>query len=563
MSGDHCFLLKSRLTGERDGERILANSKEFYNKALKFALDTKGRGHKQSEEIDSSYVRGVFFEMVWHKLFGEPWISPKLDPIKLCGSSDICPQDLPILPTRLKKYGNRAFGIVSKSDFFWAQACKYLNIVAKQKENGLNPIKGNLTMITSTIEDPRCLATNEEYMMSNNHTSHHILHTKIPKGIYIRKTEISKEKKTRNFVSTIASESLKADGIVKVLFYNEDPCGVDFFGLRAEPYLDFSGCGVPVRIYSDRHIRRVSQMDIVLVSQGWKKRKSKHRVYPNLKYHTQIWASCSLENGQTYSRSNVSNIRNIQGINTIISANPKEADIPISFFSYFYLGEPIKSFLREPRPIPLRQKIKKVAILQASCTSKFQYRNIWIEEFIKEIGQENVASMGSCWHNYDAPHQWKDSGSGQRPMAFHMNKMANIKHFTYTLCHESIERDDWVTEKVYQALAMGSVPIYRGSKQIMDLVPCKGCVINANDFKTAGDLARYLASLKIDEYESYLSWKDDIYTPEKYSLFHQKIEEKTIDNSICRLVKKVKPESACTGDCLEEVYKLHRVAFHG
>eukprot|EP00954_Amorphochlora_amoebiformis_P016547 1298972-Amorphochlora_amoeboformis.AAC.1 len=51
-------------------------------------------------------------------------------------------------------------------------------------------------------------------------------------------------------------------------------------------------------------------------------------------------------------------------------------------------------------------------------------------------------------------------------MAFYIKKLANIRPYMFTLCHESVDMDEWVTEKVFHALSVGSIPIYRGSKSI-------------------------------------------------------------------------------------------------
>ena len=38
--------------------------------------------------------------------------------------------------------------------------------------------------------------------------------------------------------------------------------------------------------------------------------------------------------------------------------------------------------------------------------------------------------------------------------------------------------------QVYQALAVGSVPVYRGAPNIADFLPCRNCIVNADEFSS-------------------------------------------------------------------------------
>eukprot|EP00954_Amorphochlora_amoebiformis_P024228 1365059-Amorphochlora_amoeboformis.AAC.1 len=186
-----------------------------------------------------------------------------------------------------------------------------------------------------------------------------------------------------------------------------------------------------------------------------------------------------------------------------------------------------------------------------STGQEFSFRNNFVQKLVdNEKLKGRIASMGRCWHNEEPRLPWVDDGVGNRPMAFHMNKLANIRPYMFTLCHESVDMDGWVTEKVFHALAMGSIPIYRGSKNIKAYVPCKHCVIDARDFKTIDDLATHINEI-IEKSKS------------RFPVFENKIRKGSIDTAICRIASEAKASAYrkkaldyCEGECLEECNNL-------
>jgi alpha-1,3-fucosyltransferase 10 len=88
-------------------------------------------------------------------------------------------------------------------------------------------------------------------------------------------------------------------------------------------------------------------------------------------------------------------------------------------------------------------------------------------------------------------------------------KLELIAQYKFTLAFENSIATDYVTEKFYDALAVGSVPLYRGAPNMRDLAPAGDCYIDANDFDTPEELASYVNHLLATplEYETYLAWR--------------------------------------------------------
>jgi Glycosyltransferase family 10 (fucosyltransferase) C-term len=108
-----------------------------------------------------------------------------------------------------------------------------------------------------------------------------------------------------------------------------------------------------------------------------------------------------------------------------------------------------------------------------------------------------VDSYGKCFNNRKLP-----DDSGWR------SKLDTIARYKFTLAFENSISADYVTEKFFDALSAGSVPVYRGAPNIGDLAPGDGCFIDASQFRGPRELAEYLSYLDQHEeqFERYLCW---------------------------------------------------------
>jgi Glycosyltransferase family 10 (fucosyltransferase) C-term/Fucosyltransferase, N-terminal len=89
-------------------------------------------------------------------------------------------------------------------------------------------------------------------------------------------------------------------------------------------------------------------------------------------------------------------------------------------------------------------------------------------------------------------------------------KLDTIARYKFCLCFENAIEPDYVTEKFYQALRVGCVPVYRGAPNIRDFAPDDGSYINADDFAGPAELAAYLNELDRDgaAYRRYHEWRE-------------------------------------------------------
>lgn len=88
------------------------------------------------------------------------------------------------------------------------------------------------------------------------------------------------------------------------------------------------------------------------------------------------------------------------------------------------------------------------------------------------------------------------------------SKIQLASHYRFTLAFDSTDQqDDWVTEKVYHALAAHSLPVYFGARNIEHFLPCRHCVVHVREhaLDEAILLLQHLNTNKT-AYLSYFSW---------------------------------------------------------
>jgi len=122
-------------------------------------------------------------------------------------------------------------------------------------------------------------------------------------------------------------------------------------------------------------------------------------------------------------------------------------------------------------------------------------------EYLRALAAAGLAvhSMGSCLNNHPRPpkHNWQST------------KTDALRPYKFYLAFENSAVDDYVTEKFFQALVAGAVPVVMGLENIADFAPAPNSFIHVSDFASPAALAEYLKFLDAndDAYYEYLAWK--------------------------------------------------------
>jgi hypothetical protein len=84
------------------------------------------------------------------------------------------------------------------------------------------------------------------------------------------------------------------------------------------------------------------------------------------------------------------------------------------------------------------------------------------------------------------------------------NKAQILQQYKFCICYENIQNVfGYVSEKIFDCMAAGCVPVYWGASNITDYVPAD-CFIDRQSFKSHDDLYLFLKSIDMNAYNKYL-----------------------------------------------------------
>jgi len=84
------------------------------------------------------------------------------------------------------------------------------------------------------------------------------------------------------------------------------------------------------------------------------------------------------------------------------------------------------------------------------------------------------------------------------------SKWAVLKNYKFSICFENFQERGYITEKIFDSLVAGCVPVYWGAPNITDFIP-KECFIDRRDFHSHQHLHSHLKSMRRETYEGYLT----------------------------------------------------------
>lgn len=138
------------------------------------------------------------------------------------------------------------------------------------------------------------------------------------------------------------------------------------------------------------------------------------------------------------------------------------------------------------KPELYSERIKAIAALQArQCVDLFGR------------GWERWWSRQSLWWPY-----WRYRGaiaSSYRGSC--VSKWETLSAYRFSLCFENMPMTGYVTEKLFDCLYAGTVPIYWGAPNIDDLVPA-GAYVDMRQFDTYGDMLDHVLAMSDKDWQT-------------------------------------------------------------
>ena len=162
-----------------------------------------------------------------------------------------------------------------------------------------------------------------------------------------------------------------------------------------------------------------------------------------------------------------------------------DSDIVLPYYDYTF---------KEKLFTPPCEKTKDVCMFISSPVNK-SHRLEYLSELMEYLP---IDSYGSWRRNCVLD---EDKG--------YLTKLDIIKQYKFTIAFENAVSQDYVTEKFFEPLTVGSVPIYLGAPNIETFSPGEHAFIDVRDYASPKDLAddimRYCRD--ISRYDSLLEWK--------------------------------------------------------
>ncbi|KAN0047739.1 hypothetical protein ACTA71_002124 [Dictyostelium dimigraforme] len=167
-----------------------------------------------------------------------------------------------------------------------------------------------------------------------------------------------------------------------------------------------------------------------------------------------------------------------------------------------------------------------------------------------------IDSYGSCLNNKNFTNEDKLIKNK------HNQKMAVLKRYTFSIAFENSLCEDYVTEKLWESLSVGTIPIYLGAPNIKEFLPDQDSIINVRDFKSINDLIEYLNNVQKNETMrlKHLKW----ITSERWPKTFQNIYEQSSNSLdlLCSICSKIAskqtfiPSQSPFMECNESDYTL-------
>ncbi|KAK4424194.1 Glycoprotein 3-alpha-L-fucosyltransferase A [Sesamum alatum] len=188
----------------------------------------------------------------------------------------------------------------------------------------------------------------------------------------------------------------------------------------------------------------------------------------------------SMESAMYYAENNIALARR-KGYSVVMTTS-LSSDVPVGYFSWaeYDIMAPVQP--------------KNESALAAAFISNCGARNFRLQALVAlEKANVTIDSYGSCHRNRDG----------------RVDKVKTLERYKFSLAFENCNEEDYVTEKFFQSLIAGSVPVVVGAPNIQDFAPSPGSVLHIKDAKDVDSVAKrmkYLAE-NPSAYNESLRWK--------------------------------------------------------
>ncbi len=174
-------------------------------------------------------------------------------------------------------------------------------------------------------------------------------------------------------------------------------------------------------------------------------------------------------------------------------------------------------------------EIKSFRNMKKSKFCSFMATNYKAKEridFVKKLMEyKRVDCAGPVLYNMGE----KNNLQERTKIDWRKEKLQIIQHYKFTIAFENFSTNNYVTEKIFQPLLVGSIPIYWGAPNIEEYFNPK-CYINVNDFNSFEDVIEKIKEIdrNDDLYQSFFEEPAILPNSKIYNITEKTIYEKII-----------------------------------
>ncbi|KAK9166379.1 hypothetical protein Scep_001570 [Stephania cephalantha] len=190
----------------------------------------------------------------------------------------------------------------------------------------------------------------------------------------------------------------------------------------------------------------------------------------------------SMESSHYYAENNIAQARR-RGYNVIMTTS-LSSDVPVGYFSW----------VEYDIMAPLQPKTESA--LAAAFISNCGARNFRLQALeLLEKSKIKIDSYGGCHRNRDG----------------RVDKVDTLKRYKFSLAFENSNEEDYVTEKFFQSLVAGAVPVVVGAPNILDFAPSPESFLHMKEANDVLSVAKAMLHLAEDPeaYNQTVRWKYD------------------------------------------------------
>jgi hypothetical protein len=174
--------------------------------------------------------------------------------------------------------------------------------------------------------------------------------------------------------------------------------------------------------------------------------------------------------------------------------------------------------------------------------------------YMKEImSYMPVDAWGKCGKNKGPelpPEILKIQGSNHTESHFRGNwelsKAAMMKNYLFTVAIENSFEHDYITEKLWQPLSAGSVPLYYGAPNVYEWLPCNDCIIDLRNFANPRAAAEYIMAISKNttRYAELHKWREHPLLPkfQKILDYFKRASVYSLDSIMCAMAHSKNPQ---------------------